>query len=333
MPNRTTVAHAPDGTAIDEITLSDNGTSVSLLTIGGATRDWRVPVRGAPTSVVLGHEDPLVYLEQPSYLGAIAGRVANRVANARFEMDGKTYQCDPNEGPNMLHGGPVGLARVHWQAEVDSAANAVRFSYHSPHGQAGFPGNVDFTYVISLNAGAVTYDLRAQVDRKTPISLAQHNYYNLMGRGSVMGHRLKMPARQYVPVDDASIPLGHFADVSGTIFDYRELRALGDADPDRIGADAHVVLTADEGPDAVLCADNGLVLRMHTDQPGIQFYTAKYMQSAPGGLHGAAFEPFGGVCLEPQQAPNAVNVPGFGFKMTTPDAPYRQITRVAITEG
>lgn len=331
MIRRTTVAHTKDGVGVDEITLSDGPTVVKFLTIGVVTRDWRVTQQGSETSVVLGYEDPLTYMENPGYIGAIAGRVANRVAGGKFDLDGQSYQCSQNEGQNMLHGGHTGLAKRHFSAEIDSSNQSVSFHYHSPEGEEGFPGAVDFTYVISLKSTKLTYELRAESDRPTPINLAQHNYYNLMGHGDIRSQQLMIRAAKYTPTNLENIPTGAILNTLGTRLDLQNGNTLEKLDPERQGIDLNYVLREGIGAAATLDAANGLRLTMETDQPGLQLYTGQALPETIG-LHGQKISAFSGLCLEPQHFPNAINQPDFTSPLATPDSPYCQKLTVDIKE-
>lgn len=331
MIERKTIAHAPNGMGIDEITLSDGPTTVKLLTLGAVTRDWTVAHQGGETSVVLGYEDPLAYVDNLSHMGAIAGRIVNRVAGGKFEFDGQTYQCAQNEGSNMLHGGNVGIAKRHFTAETDTSLNGVVFHYHSPDGEEGFPGAVDFTYVISLDGSQLTYELRATSDRPTPINLAQHNYYNLMGQGDIRNHHVTVAADKFTPSNDQNIPTGEVLDVTGTQFDFRSGGTITQMDPDRKGIDINLVLQAEQPVAAAVKAANGLNLTMRTNQPAVQLYTGQSLFEVQG-LHGQKMFPFSGLCLEPQHFPNAVNEPKFVTSVATPDKPYYQKLSIDIKE-
>jgi aldose 1-epimerase len=331
MIHRETIAHADTGVGIDEFTLRDGPTTVKLLSIGAVTRDWRLLHGGQETPVVLGYENPLSYLENPNYFGAIAGRVANRIAGGRFELNGETYQCSQNEGENQLHGGHIGLAKRHFYAELDTANNAVIFTYHSPDGEEGFLGAVDFRYAISLRGTTVTYDLRATVDRPTPISLAQHNYYNLMGRGDILQHHLTVDSDHYTPTDAELIPTGKIRSVVGTRYDFSDGGVIAEVDSALEGIDTNLVLRGKSTAAATLRGPNGVRLNLCTAETGVQLYTGGMIAQCRG-LDGMENKPFSGVCLEPQQFPNALNEPKFTSFIATPDTPYRQVVSIDIAE-
>ncbi|NIZ12179.1 aldose epimerase family protein [Phaeobacter sp. HF9A] len=324
------------GQMLKEVTLQSDGLSLSLLNFGAVTRDLRLTAKGEDRPLILGFADPAAYLDNPAYLGVIAGRVANRIKNAQFALGGQHYYLDANEGNNQLHGGPKGLSHVIWELEPLSAASA-RLSYHSPDGENGFPGAVDFTVVVTLDAMSVDYQMSATVDRPTPINMAQHNYYNLMGGGQpIWDHRLQVDAIGYLAVDDTNVPYGEIAPPDGTRYDLRMGQSLGDLDRERLGTDINVVFddTRDPAlPVAILTAPDGLRMTVTTEQPGAQVYTAMMLPAQGGGLSGQTIGPGMGLCFEPQGHANAVNQPDFPSVIVTPDKPYVQNLRLDFGWG
>lgn len=316
-----------DGRSVDEAVIEDGDQRISILSYGCITRDWTV----GEVPVVLGFDNFDAYLNHTRSHGIIAGRVANRTAKSRFQMDGQVYELVPNEGENHLHGGPVGLGKRLWDIEPDRANNAVRVSYHSPDKEMGYPGAVDFAVVISLRDGRLTYDMTGTPDRKTPINLAQHNYYNLNGRGDTLGHHMVLAASRYTQTDAALIPTGVILDVAGTHMDFREGAVFGDIDPDRVGIDDNVILDPHDGPTVTLRGDKtGLEMRLWTDQPAIQVHNAPNMAIAVPGSTGEKHAGFGGLCLEPQCHPDSLNHDAFPDIFATPEDPYHQVLTVEI---
>ncbi len=321
------IGTAPDGSPLMQATLRHGDETVTLLSYGCATCDWRVPLGGARVPVVLGHDDPTGYLTNAPHLGIIAGRVANRTARARFTLDGRRYDLDANEPPHHLHGGQSGTGHRNWQFDPDGG-HGLRASCRIDHLEDGYPGAVAITALIRLGVDGLTYDLTARPDRPSPVNLAQHNYYNLMGGGAIWDHSARIAAHDHTPTDAQMIPTGHIEPVAGTRYDLTQTRSFATADRMRQGTDVNLVLDPDRdsAPAAEVTAPNGLHLRLWTDQPGMQLYTG-------GGLPGApaqGLRPFGGFCLEPQGFPDALNQPGFPSIICTPDQPYRQTTRIQI---
>ncbi|HUH76879.1 MAG TPA: galactose mutarotase, partial [Devosia sp.] len=165
---------------VDQFRLtSDTGVSVDLIGYGVVVRDWRVPVAGGERSVVLGFDNFEAYPAHSPHFGSLAGRVANRIKGASFELNGKTYQLPANAGDLHLHGGTEGLGRQVWSGQTDEANNAVRFTHFSPDGAMGYPGNVNFSATYTLRGNRLRLELAATTDTATPISLVQHQYFNL----------------------------------------------------------------------------------------------------------------------------------------------------------
>ncbi|GKY86359.1 aldose epimerase family protein [Sinisalibacter aestuarii] len=301
------------GRPVDAARLAAGNMEVTLLSYGAITRDWRIGGR----SIVLGYDDPADYGDDPYFVGVIAGRVANRIAGGRFMLDGMAVDLPLNDGPNHLHGGPRGLGKRFWEMEEDSGANSVRLTCVSGHGDGGYPGRARFEVVVRLSETRLTYEIRAEVDRPTPINLAQHNYYNLTG-GSLAGHELQIAAAEALAVDAGGIPTGKRLAIADTPLDFRTTRALGEPVPQ---ADLCMVLSGAE-PAAVLSAPGAPTLSFFTDQPGLQLYTGEHL--------GGRFRPYSGLCLEPEAFPDAVNHPGFAPIITFPEAPYFQRLSIEV---
>jgi aldose 1-epimerase len=324
----------PSAADIREYQLEDGGVTLSLLNLGCITRGWWVPLGGASVPVVLGFANPADYARNPTFMGVIAGRVANRIGGARFSLEGRDHHLTANEGANQLHGGTGGLHSRIWQAER-GGARSVRFTYRSMDGEEGYPGTVDFAVTVHLDGARVTYDMQAIVDRPTPISLAQHSYYSLGMDGLARKARFTCSADRTTPVDTAMIPVGQVVPVEGTRHDFRKGAVLADADPLGEGTDLNFALPDardSSEPIADVLAPNGLRLRIWSDQPGLQVYTGHGLPSRHGAHPGQSIAPWAGLALEPQGFPDAVNHPGFPSVIVTPELPYRQRLTVEIME-
>ena len=306
---------------IDTHVLRDADTEVTILSMGCAVMDWRV--RDIP--VVLGYATADHYRQNPASMGVICGRVVNRIAQARFALDGVTYHLPANAAPHHLHGGPAGLSRRTWQMSPDGD-RAVELRLVSEDGDQGYPGTVDFRVVMRLDGGRLTWDMTGMPNRVTPINLAQHLYFNLMGHGTVANHSLRVTADRYTPNGPDLVPLGRIDPVAGTSFDFRKPVRLGNGD----GWDGNLVLTKGAEPVAEVMAPNGVGLRLWTDRPGLQVYTSNTLAHVLPEGPGAQHRRFAGLCLEAQDFPNAVNEPAFGSILCSPDAPYRQVTAIEI---
>jgi aldose 1-epimerase len=322
-----------EGSRVDQFTLtSQSGVEVDILSWGVVVRDWRVPVGGGQRHVVLGFESFAPYPQHSPYFGAIAGRVANRIGNARFELDGRTYALDANWHGHLLHGGRKGLGRVVWSGEIDTPANAVRFSYHSPDGEMGFPGAVDFTVVYRLSGNRLRLEIEGVADRRTPINVVQHQYFNLGTGPDVLDHRVQIAASAYTEVDEQLIPTGAILPVEGTKWDFRSPRTLRDGNGNPVQYDGNLVLDSGRDPAEpaaiVTGPDGALTLKLWTDRPGVQLYDSVTTEvNAPGGVH---FGHFCGLCLEDQDFPDAVNHRHFPSTIHGPDGPYRHVCEIEI---
>jgi len=304
--------------------------SVTILSLGCITHDWRVPLGSSRVPIVLSYDDPLDHLRHLGSLGIIAGRVANRIANALFNLDGKTYQLVANEGANQLHGGPRGLASRNWALEPDGK-RCVELRLHSADGDQGFPGNVEFTVRVQLQVNRLTYEMTAVPDRPTPVNLAQHSYYNLMGSGTIWDHHLQIESCAYTPTDKNMIPTGEIAPLDGQPFDFRQYKSICQADPAQKGVDVNMVLEpTDKQPAATLTARNGLGLKFWTDQPALQLYTGAHLVTKAPPMACQTHCAFAGLCLEPQHFPDALNQPHFPSIICTPDRPYFQRLEIEV---
>jgi len=290
---------------------------VAVLDHGAVTQGWWL----GETPLILGYRKPSDHVTDGAFVGAIAGRVANRIGGARYAHGGRTVMLEPNEGRNLLHGGRHGIWSRTWQVRQATRA-AVHLALHSPAGEGGFPGSVDFDLYIRLAAPCLTYDIHARTDRPIPISIAQHNYYCLGDPDGILAHRLRVAARDTLALGADRVPTGARVPVDGGPFDFRTPRPVAQADA---GIDHYFVFDPARdmaGPVVELAAPSGLTLRVRSDQPGAQIYTGH-------GL-GDPFRPFAGICIEPSGFPDAVNKPAFPSVMVTPDRPYRQVLSLEI---
>ena len=293
--------------------------------------------RGQLGNVVLGFDNPKQYLGgNPSYLGCTVGRVANRTAKGRFRLDGKKHQLAVNNGPHHLHGGVTGFDKVVWAAEiVPGSEAAVVFTYLSPEGEEGYPGNLAVAVVMTLtNRDELRIDYTATTDRATPVNLTNHSYFNLAGGGNVLGHELKLAAKAYTPVDATSILTGKLAPVAGTAFDFTRMKPIG-RDFARltgkpIGYDHNFVLNG-RGRGLAPCATvyektTGRVMEVLTTEPGVQFYTGNWLDGTQCGHGGIYYTQHSGLCLEAQHFPDSLNHPSFPSVILRPEQTYLQTT-------
>jgi len=307
-----------DGTPVRRWTLERAGVRVRILSYGGIVQSVEIPDRDGRTgNVVLGFADLDGYLDHPEpFLGALIGRYANRIAGARFPLDGVTYALEPNNAPNSLHGGSGGFDKRVWEV-TPAGEHGVRLSRVSPHGEEGFPGRLEVSATYTLDAsGSLRIAYEAGTDAPTVVNLTNHSYWNLAGSGDASGHELRIAAGRYTPVDADLIPTG-VADVTDTRFDFREGKKVG------AGFDHNFVLDGGVTPAAREVAElhdqaSGRVLTVATTEPGLQLYTADHL-SEP-------FAPNDGVALETQHFPDSPNRPEFPSTVLRPGEVFRSET-------
>ena len=290
-----------------EVVIMDRGATVVSLTVGG--RD-----------VVGGFDKLSDYEADSSHQGAVIGRIANRVENAAFTMNGKRYQLPKNDGENCLHGG-VGFDYKIWTV-LEYSDEKITFEYTSPDGEEGFPSSLTTKVSYVLSGASLIIDYEATPDGKTPVSLTNHAYFNLDGfGGDIKEHSAIIYADSYTEVSESLIPNGNHPSVSGTPVDFKSPRKIGERlGGDFDGYDHNYVLTPTEyesfiGKKLGLAAEvftDSLKMRVYTDQPGIQFYSANFLGDGPDFKGGVKQVKHGAFCLEAQTEPNSVNR-GIGF--------------------
>lgn len=331
-----------EGQVVTEFCLeNDHGVRVRALDYGGiVTETWVPDAKGDFVNVSLGFATLDEYLAHSPYFGALVGRVAGRIGDARFELDGKTYQLEKNEGENILHGGPDNFSKRMWDAERLETADAIGvvFSLTSPDGDNGFPGNLDVRVTYTLNnANEWRIKYEAKSDAATVFNPTNHVYFNLTGdvEKLVLDQELQMRSSRFVALDAASIPTGELVDVTGTVFDFREPRALRDGatseHPQNViiknGYDHAFVLEHEAGePDARLVdPDSGRVVEMLTDCDSVVVYTGNQL-SGKFAIDGVAVPKYAGVTMETQGLPDSMNHEGFGSAVIQKDELFESET-------
>jgi aldose 1-epimerase len=330
-----------EGTPVDLYELTNaQGLKVKIMTYGAIVTALEVPDRdGKLDDVVLGFDDLKSYLSSHPYFGAAIGRVANRIAKGRFKLNKKEYKLATNNGPNSLHGGLKGFDKVVWKARPIRAKDGVTvlFSYRSPAGEEGYPGNLSVRVVYTLtNQNELKIDYQATTDKATPVNLTNHSYFNLAGprSGNILGHELLLAADKYTPVDGTLIPTGKIEPVRGTPLDFKKPAGIGDridqlkGDPG--GYDHNFVLKSG-GKRLALAArvrepKTGRVMEMFTTEPGVQFYSGNFLDGTLKGKGGVVYKKHQGFCLEAQHFPDSVNQPSFPSIILEPKKTYTQTT-------
>lgn len=311
---------------IQEYLLRGDNCDAIFLNLGCILKDWRISHYGANRHVVLGYENAADYQDNPHYLGTLNGPIANRVANARFDYDGVSHQLDANDGPHHLHGGTNSLATRDFTVTRQDSGS-IRFQSDWLAGEGGYPGAARIGVGITLSDQSLIWEIEAETDRPTPLSLAIHPYFNLSAQGGIETHDLQIHANAYTPTSPELVPTGEIAKVADTGLDFRRSRALGKDEE----LDVNFVLDPDATSAATLRGDDGLMLDISTDQRGLQVYSGAALSRLHPPLPGQSHMPFSGIALEPQGLPNAVNIPDFPSVIVTPDTPYRQVTRMTLS--
>ncbi len=323
-----------------------HGATAQIMNHGGKLVSLYVPdAQGMLRDVVIGHDSLEEYLNsEETYFGAICGRYANRIAEGRFALDGKSYTLPVNNGSNCLHGGLRGFNAVAWDAEQLSE-RSLRLHYLSPDGEEGFPGNLDICVTYTLTDDhelAIEYE--AVTDKPTVLNLTHHAYFNLSGNGdtSILDHILQIHAAEYLPTDDTAIPLGKPEPVAGTPMDFTEPTAIGlriNEPTDQLrwarGYDHTYILNkplGQLGPAAqVTSPQSGIVMTVYTDQPGVQLYTGNWMSGNMHGKHDARYPARAAFCLETQHYPDSPNHPEYPSTRLNPGETFGSTTVYAFS--
>ena len=332
-----------DGAEVSIYTLANgNGMSVDITNYGATVVDVVVPGPDGPRDVALGFDTLDDYRALSPYFGCMVGRVGNRIAGGRFELDGRRHSLAINNEPNHLHGGVEGFDKKVWDvlsAGLTERGISLVMRHVSPDGEEGYPGRLT-TIVEYLLTGddALVVDVSATTDAATPVNIVHHSYWNLAGHdsGTVLDQNLRLEAARYTPVDDTLIPLGHIEPVAGSPLDFRTMKPIGrdigslPPEGDDPGGYDHNFVVDGRAGELRLAATlqdpaSGLSMEIWTDQPGIQFYTGNFLDDLPG-KDGAVYPKHGGLCLETQLFPDSVNhrgAIGWPDPILRPDETYR----------
>jgi aldose 1-epimerase len=306
------------------------GLEAEVLEFGAILHRLRSPAADGLRDVILGLDSLEAYETDTAYIGALVGRVANRIDHGRFLLDGREVQVSVNEPPNTLHGGVRGFNRCVWKIMAGAGdERSVTLELQSPHGDQGFPGGMTVRARFTLVAAdtlEIAYE--GETDAPTAVNLSQHLYFNLLGNpnSTILDHRLTVAASRYTPVGPGLIPTGELATVEGGPLDLRSGPAirevLAQSDPQLTlggGIDLNWALDRDAAPNLRLVAPDGVWLELTTDQAGVQIYSGHKLA--------APFVPYGALAIEPQGFPDAVNHPDFPSIVLRPGRVYRHVSR------
>lgn len=303
-----------------------NGMSLVVSDYGAVIKSIIVPAKnGKNIDVVLGYDSLAGYENDKDSIGAFLGRNANRIKDARFTIDGKTYELEKNDGNNNLHSGSTRSNHLMYEAETmeDVDMASVEFSRLFPDMEQGYPGDCDITVTYSLTEeNEVIIEYFAVSNKDTIVNLTNHSYFNLNGGGTVLDHKVKIYADSYTVAGSDLVPTGEIASVAGTPLDFREEKTIGrdiktDFKPllDAKGYDQNFVLRKENDDEAELCAEctgdkSGIKMEVFTDRPGMQLYSGNFLEGLKG-RNGVTYHNFDAACFETQLFPNAINEPKF----------------------
>ena len=321
---------------------NSNGMETDICTYGGAIVSAIVPDKNDEfRDVVLGYDNLESYLKGDKFFGALIGRFGNRIQYGKFTLNGNDYKLAQNNGENHLHGGVNGFDKVVWNAKiVENEPNTLELSYLSKDGEEGYPGNLDIkvTYVLT-DDNSLEINYMATTDKDTIVNLTNHAYFNLSGHssGNVLTHKLMINADKFTVNDEYSIPTGDIKEVDGTSMDFRTLTPIGkniNSDCEQIifgnGYDHNWVLNTN-GSDTTKAAqaideNTGIVMDVYTTTPGIQFYSANFLDGSDIGKDKAIYNMRNGFCLETQYFPNSINCSNFKSPILKAGEEYKHKT-------
>jgi aldose 1-epimerase len=337
------------GDAIVQIyTLTNvHGIEARIMTYGATLVSLRTPDRaGHFSNIILGFDTLDSYLAGVPYFGATVGRYANRIANGRFTLGGKSYQLPQNNVPNSLHGGKQGFDKRVWTAEAmpTPMGPSLRLSYVSVAGEEGYPGELTAHVTYRLNDDdSLAIEYEATATAPTPVNLANHAYFNLTGdsQNTILNHLLTINADRFTPVNATLIPTGEMRGVAHTPFDFRTPQTIGSRINNQDeqlrfgrGYDHNWVLNKSDSKSLTLAAvladpKSGRSIEIWTTQPGLQFYSGNFLDGKPAGA-GTVFQYRTGLCLETQHFPDSPNQPGFPSTLLRPGQVYAEKTVLAF---
>ena len=336
---KTSYGRLPDGTKIDLVTLTNaHGLEVKIMTYGATLISVKTPDREGRLSNITLYLDTFDdYLRGHPLFGSVVGRYANRIAGAKFAIDGVAYPLTPNAGKVHIHGGGNGFQKKVWQAALlpQADAAAVEFTLTSPDGDEGYPGTLHVKLVYSLNNdNELKLEYTATTDKATVVNLTNHAYWNLAGAGSgdILGHILTLHADAYLPADEQKVPTGEIRSVKGTVMDFTEPHLIGARIKDVEGENYDHCYAVNQRPGAALLPaahvvdpTSGRVLDVWTTKPGVQFFTARFLTNKwKGG--GRPYGPYHGFCLETQHFPDSPNRSNFPSPIIRPNETYHHVT-------
>jgi len=320
------------------IITNDNNVEVEILNIGCAITKFMVPdSSGKQVNIVLGYPNWEDYIANGAYFGIVVGRVAGRIDEDKFTLDGKEYQLTVNNPPNSLHGGAEGFSHKIWditKVSTEESQCSVALTYRSCDGEEGYPGTMDITveYILN-NDNELILNYSAECDKKSIVNLTNHTYFNLKGTGTILDHGVTIASEKILLSNKDLIPTGEYMAVKGTPFDFRKERKVGQSIAEdnpqlKIAKGYDHAFILDNNGKLKTCAkvtadDAACTLEVDTDAPAVLFYTGNYLDGVKGNEE---YVDNAGLCLETQNYPNAINHPDFPSSVIEPGTVWKTTT-------
>ncbi len=328
----------PQGQEVDIFTLANSrGLTLKVMNLGCTLVSVKMPDRrGRPEEITLGYDSLEEYLAGGSYFGALIGRFANRIAAGQFNLEGRRFTLARNENNrHHLHGGERGFDKRLWRAEEQRTPDeaAIVFSYLSPEGEEGYPGDLSVTARYSLNEdNELIFAYRAETSRPTPVNLTNHSYWNLAGAGSgsILDHKLRLNCSSYLPVDAQLIPTGEITAVEGTPMDFTRAKPIGRDFESTAGGYDHCFVVSHGEKELTFAGhlyeeSSGRGMELYTSKPAVQLYTGNFLDDVRGASD-RLFARHGALCLETEFFPDAPNQPAFPSAILRPGEVYAHRT-------
>ncbi|MEM8891657.1 MAG: aldose epimerase family protein [Bacteroidota bacterium] len=349
LPNTADFQAEMDGKKVELFQLSSAGIRAAVTNYGGRLVSlWVEDSTGKPVDIVLGFNSLTEYSDgsNEKYHGATIGRYANRIAKGKFSLNGEDYSLAVNNDPNHLHGGDKGFESVVWDA-VQENDSTLKLSYLSKDGEEGYPGNLEVIQYYKLNGNKMEISFEAKTDKATPVNLCNHAYFNLNGEGSgtVHKHWITIAADNFTPVDETLIPTGEIKAVDESVFDFREparihdrIEALDEQLLTANGYDHNFALAMEPKASPEFMARvkgdrSGVIMEMHSTEPGVQFYGGNFMDGSNIGKSGKAYHYRTAFCLEPQHFPDSPNKDNFPSSILQPEDTYQTTTIYSFSKA
>jgi len=323
-----------NGKKVKLYTLTAGDLRFSITNFGAAWTSLIVPSRKGADDILLGFSGLDDYFVNEPYFGVTVGRFANRIKGAAFNLNGKTYNLEANDGKNSLHSGTKSFSKCLWKSEAykENEGVYVRFELDSRDGDCGFPGNLKAAVNYGLTkSNKIICDYHAIVDMPSPVNLTNHAYFNLRGegRGDILSHEALLYSSSYVEIDNECIPTGRINSVDGTDFDFKKLRKICNVSGSESFSGYDHCFAVDGEPGKLRpCAEihdssSGRSMKVYTTQPGVQFYTGNFLNGEIGKF-GSRYFKHSGFCLETQHFPDSPNQSGFPSCIVHPENEYNE---------